>query len=209
MSPILRVTAAWTGFTGAPGYSNFYFRDFDGAELTNAGAAAAATRVEDFFKAIPAYLTNSTRITVRSDAELIEETNGEIVNVLNAGNRTAISGTGGVGGYSAATGAVVTWRTNGVVAGRRVRGRTFLVPLAAPAYAADGTITTGLVNTLQTAGGVFVNGAGSPDVGIWARPHKARTNKAGDLVPAREGAWFFATGLTVPSKVSVLRSRRD
>ena len=209
MATIMRVKARWSGFAGSPGYSNFYFRDFSSGAPTDADADAAADRVETFFQALPAYLTNATRITVQSDAEVIEETNGEIVSVLNAGARVAIAGTGGTGGYSAASGAVVTWRTGGVVAGRRVRGRTFLVPLAASAYGADGTITTGLVGTLQTAGAALISIAGSPDVGVWARPHKQHVNKAGETIPARDGSWWAATSVTVPTKVAVLRSRRD
>lgn len=209
MANILRVKAKWTGFSGAPGYSNFYFRDFSAGEPTDTDADAAADRVETFFNAIPAYLTNATRITLQSDADVINELDGKIVSVLNAGARTAIAGTGGVGGYSAASGAVITWRTNGVVVGRRVRGRTFLVPLAAPAYAADGTITSGLVNTLTTAGQALISAAGTPDLGVWARPTEQHINARGETVPARTGIWYVASSVTVPSKVSVLRSRRD
>lgn len=210
MASILRVKAKWTGFSGSPGYSNFYFRDTAGAAPTDAMAAAAATRIEDFFKALPAYLTNATRITLQSDAEVIEETTGEITTVLNAGTRVAVAGTATASGYSAASGAVVTWRSNGVVAGRRVRGRTFLVPLAYSAYATDGTITSGLLGTLSTAGNALISEAGTLDFGVWARPKQAVLHEDGvTWTGARDGSWFPASSVTVPSKVSVLRSRRD
>jgi hypothetical protein len=209
MAPILRVKARWSGFTGSPGYSNFYFRDFDSGSFTDAMADAAGDRVETFFGACATLFPNNVRITVQSDAEVIEETNGEIISVLSTGPRSAVAGTAAANAYSAASGVVVTWRTGGVVVGRRVRGRTFLVPTANVAYDLDGTLGSGPMNTIQTAANALAATTGSPDLGVWSRPHKARVAKDGTNVPARDGSWYVVTSVTIPDKVAILKSRRD
>lgn len=209
MAPILRVKARWSGFTGSPGYSNFYFRDFADGAFTDTVADAAGDRVESFFLAIQNLFPTAVKITVQSDAEVIEETTGDITQILSTGTRAAVSGTAAAAAYSGASGCVVTWRTNGVVAGRRVRGRTFLVPTANVAYDLDGTLQNSTVTTLQTAANALINQTGTPDLGVWARPHKARTSPTGEAIPARQGIWHVATSATIPDKVAILKSRRD
>lgn len=209
MASIMRIKAKWTGYTGAPGYSNFYFREFGENWATDATADAAADRVETFLGALLTLFPPALRVAVQSDAELLEETDGKLISVFNAGLRNTYAGSAVAAGYSAASGAVITWRSNGVVAGRRARGRTFLVPLASAAYASGGDLSANTLTTISNAATALAAGTGSPDLGVWSRPHEARVNKAGTAIPAREGVWHAVTSVTVPSKVAVLRSRRD
>lgn len=200
MATMLKVKAKWTGFTGAPGYSNFFFRDFSSTEPTDTEADLAADRIEAFFSAVKEFFPPTLQIAVQSDADVIEETTGELVTSLNAGTRVPVTGTGAAVGYSAASGIVVTWRTAGVRNGRRVRGRTFLVPCVPVAYAADGTLATGTITTVSTAATALRNAAGTPDLGVWARP----TGPG-----ATDGSWHAVNAHTVPDLAAVLRSRRD
>ena len=52
MTSLLKVTTRWSGFTGSPGYSNFYFRDFTSGEPTDVDADAAADRLDTFWVAV-------------------------------------------------------------------------------------------------------------------------------------------------------------
>lgn len=209
MATILRIKARWSGFTGGPGYSNFYFRDFSSGAPTDADADSAGDRVETFFGAIANLFPTAVKIRVQSDADVIEETNGEIQSVLSTGVRADVSGTAAANGYSGASGVVVTWRTGGVVAGRRVRGRTFLVPTANIAYDLDGTLQNSTITTLQNAANTLISAAGTPDLGVWARPTPEHQNTKGETIPARDGSWYVVTSATIPDKAAILRSRRD
>lgn len=200
MASIVKVKARWAGFIGSPGWSNFYFRDFSAGEPVTSDAQGAVDKTNVFFGAIKALFPTVVNFTVQPDVEVIEETTGELKNILMVPAPTAIVGTAAAAGYSAASGAVVTWRTNGVRNGRRIRGRTFLVPTANIAYDLDGTLQASTINTLTTAAATFSSATGTPDLGVWARP---------STPVATDGIWYAVSGATVPDKAAVLRSRRD
>src|SRR5687767_5845955 len=123
---MIKIKVKWSGFSGAPGWSNFYFDTGDATFHTPEHALNCATRVKDFFTVNSAYFPNGVNIAIQPDAEVIAPTTGEMTNVVNAGTIAPIVGAGTAGDkYSGASGIVVTWRTAGVRNGRRVRGRTF------------------------------------------------------------------------------------
>jgi hypothetical protein len=201
MTKMLKVTARWDGFVGAPGYSNFFFVDSNPGASFDSGAMAGASAVEAFFTAVKHLFPPTVNVTVQADVPLVEDSTGEITDYTSAGTRTAITGTAASAAYSAASGSVITWRTVGVRNGRRVRGRTFLVPLANVAYEANGSLVAGAITSMGNATGAILNPAtGTSSLGIWARPTAAG---------ASDGKWFDVMNATVPDKVAVLRSRRD
>lgn len=200
MANILRVKARWSGFTGAPGYSIFHFRDFTSEGFTPDEAAGAAARVRAFFSAASPYLPNTVGVTVEGEAEVIDIDSGEMVDVVAAGTHAIVNGSAGPGiGYAAPVGAVVSWRTNTVRNGRRMRGRTFLVPLSVAAYEQNGTLVAGAVTALNTAATGLRDNSIGLDLCIYGRPPK--------LVGA--GTYGPVIGHTVPDMAAVLSSRRD
>ena len=204
MVNILRVRSDWTGFVGAPGYTVMHFRDFNtgtggGTDGDAAQALAAATRVRTFFDAVKAFLPTSVRVSVSPEVDLLEDTTGELVNSFTIASPTAVQGTG-TGGYAGPQGAVINWRTAGIRNGRRIRGRTFLVPCVSSIFGVDGQIVAGSRATLVTAAAALADNAGTPDLGVYARPSGPG---------ATDGKWSVVTASTVPSLAAVLRSRRD
>lgn len=200
MVQMLKVTAKWAGFPGAPGYSNFYFRDFSVSETpTQAEAQGAVNRVNGFFGAIADRLPPSVNVTVQSEIQVIEATNGDLVTAYNVPVPTAIPGTAAETRYSGPTGIVVTWRTQTVVRGRRVRGRTFLVPVSNACFQADGTIEPTTHDDIAIAASALASASDTPDLGIWSRP----TSKT-----ATDGSFAPVTVASVPDMAAVLRSRR-
>jgi len=200
MAPILKVKARWDGFAGAPGWSNFFLGGFVADPPTTQEAIDAAARVRTFFDAIKGAFPAAVKINLQSDVEIIDEGNGELLDIRNAGVQASIAGTNTTPSFSGPTGMVVTWRTAGVRNGRRVRGRTFLVPVSSGLYEADGTINNTMVTTVSTAANGLLADTGHPDLGIWSRPSASG---------ATDGGWYPVTSATVPDKVAVLRSRRD
>lgn len=201
MASIIRVKARWQGFQGAPGYTIFHMRDFAAAEPTVAEADAAITRVKAFFTGIAPYLPAVVQVQVENDIEVIEETTGDLVNILSAASTSAVTGGAASGSpYAAPVGAVVTWRTTVVRNNRRIRGRSFLVPLSSTAFENNGTLVSTALTVINNAATALINPAGAPDLGVWARP----------TVPgANDGLWAAVSSFSVPDMGSVLRSRRD
>jgi len=199
---IARVRTEWTGFNGAPGYTNLFFRDFGGAEdpdVTNAVATLAAERVVTFWNAIEQYFPNDVTLRVDNIVDVLEDSTGTLIESYSTPVNAPIAGTN-AGSYSAASGGVIGWTTGSIRNGRRIRGRTFLVPLASLVMSTSGRIEPGVVNTIQTAASALADNTQTPDLGVWARPTASG---------ASDGQWAVCSGARVTDLPAVLRSRRD
>lgn len=154
------------------------------ADVLAAFAAAAALFPEDLV------------ITVPASGDSIDDTTGELTGVWTTTGGGTVEGTTAFG-TAAGVGACITWLTGGIVAGKKLRGRTFIVPIHAQNYAVDGTLVTSsllviqtLANDLQAAGGL----------GVWHRP----TTSGGS-----DGTSYGVIANKVSDKVAYLSSRRD
>lgn len=199
MAQMLRVTVNWTGFIGAPGYTNLYFRDFAAGDQTQAIADGSVAKVDTWLNAWIPSLPAAVTVGVDPSVEVIEDTTGQLQGFFNTTPEAAQPGTS-AGNYAAPTGGVVNWYTNGIRNGRRVRGRSFMVPLGPTAFALDGTLATTVLTTLRTATQTMIDAAGAGDIGVWSRPTVA--------APA-SGAWHAVSSFTIPDKAAILSSRRD
>jgi hypothetical protein len=209
MAEILRITARWNGFQGAPGYTNFHFREFSAGLDQQQYAAQAADRVAIFFNECRTLLPAGVQIQVQGEAALIEETNGEMQDIIGFTPPALILTPGtNLDGYAAAVGAVITWRTRVVRKGRRIKGRTFIVPLKGDAYGSDGTLSLDTVGQLNTAANNLNDDTKQPDFGVYARPTRTK-NADGSVSVANDGLWASVESHSVPDMGAVLRSRRD
>jgi len=200
MVEIAKITLAWTGFIGAPGFTNLYFRDFETSGLDQAIIDGSVAKVDSWSSSIQTRVPSSVVLQVQQVVPIIESTNGQIVRFMQA-TTAPVSRTGqGTGSYAAAAGACVNWYTDGVRNGRRVRGRSFIVPLAGSALASDGTIDNTQLTGLRSASTTMAAVGGTGDLGVWARPSGPG---------ATDGEWHSVTSVTIPDKTAVLRSRRD
>lgn len=191
---IQRVTSVWTGFSGAPGYTNFYF--LGNAEV---GGIAANFSVRMFWQEIRDRIPAGVTIATEAEHANIDETTGEVISYYTPEHEGAMSVAGSAaGGYSAPSGAVVGWNTDTVRAGRRVRGRTFIVPLGGNAYQSDGTLNPGVQTAIQGAANDLIASTVGNELVVWARPVNGAGGVAAPVVSAR-----------VPDMGAVLRSRRD
>lgn len=190
---MLRVTSMWTGFLGAPGYTNLFFDAF--AEQDR---QAVVDSVRTFWAALNNTLPSTVRIQVSGEIAIIDHLTGAVDAFENVTPPDQVQGLG-QGAYSSATGMSVTWLTNGVRGGRKVRGRTFVVPMAgAGAYDADGSLGAAAISNLNNAASTLI---ANRALIVWARPNPAEG--------LTTGAKFEVTGHRVTDKPAVLRSRRD
>lgn len=164
----------------------------------NAAPPVAAVRAA--FAAQRMWFPTGVTWTFPSAGDVIDDTTGHLAGSWSSpdgGTETA----GGPAQAAGGVGACIGWTTGGIVNGtkgpRRLRGRTFLVPLCAGNYDADGTFKPdqmlslqSLANALQAAG----------PLAVWHRP----TTKGGS-----DGTSAGVISNRVRDKVAFLSSRRD
>lgn len=211
MAFIGRVKLRWSGFIGGPGYSIFHFRDFGGTEPDASDMQIAVDRVDAFAEAIKGLIPYQTALTVESECEVLEDTDGSLVNVLAVTPAATHNSTVSLGPvFAGPVGAVLNWKTDAVRNNRRVRGRTFLVPLSSGAYEINGTLAAATITTIQTAATALRDTSSLADLCVWARPTPILDvdgNPTGEYNP--DGMTGLVTSSNVPDMAAVLRSRRD
>lgn len=197
MTSLYRVRTELTGFGGGPGVATMYFLDTD----------TAVASVHDFWGTVAAAMPPVVHMQVVPAGDIIESTTGTITGAWAASAVTEVVGQGAAD-YASPAGVIVGWGTNTILDGRRLRGRTFIVPLSFDAYQNDGTIgTTTLPNFVNAATGLISEQADS--FVIWHRPREAvAADGSRPAITARAGGHGLVVRHTVPDKVAVLRSRR-
>lgn len=191
---IHRVTLRWQGFPGAPGYSNFFFQGAADASR----AAASRGRVVSFVNEVIEVVAGGVGLTVEDEVATFDEASGALTGYASAGSNPVAAVAGGSGAYSGPSGGVISWNTDTVRGNRRVRGRTFIVPMKATAYDSDGSLSAAAIAALNDAAGELLQGGSPSGFGVWSRPG---VNGA--------GVFALVTSYRVPDLAAVLRSRRD
>lgn len=194
MARIYRHRVTFTGGPGGDGVATFYSLDPAGMELP----------LKDFWMlALKDLVPSTITITIPASGEQIEATDGSLVGAWASGSVLALPGGSG-GPFASPVGALVNWITPTFTDGSHIRGKTFLVPLAASVFDLTGNIAAGTLTVLQGLADVFVTSTANNFV-IWHRPIMA----PGNPIPTRNGSFAFVTSAVVPDKAVVLRSRRD
>jgi hypothetical protein len=192
--PYTQITARYSGFQGAPGYIRM---KFTGA-LTTAEANAAAANWKTFLSSIAVYGPSGSSITFDTAAQEYTDLGVQTGEVSITSVPTPINPVSSAA-YAGGSGAVINWLTNGFHLGRKVRGRTFLVPLTSSAFEANGTLINGVVTSITAAGATFATSTPQPViVSIKTGPGGVTSGFVSPIV-----------GASVPDRSAILRSRRD
>lgn len=184
------------GYTGSPGYTKLKFAPNVTAGPTTAEVNAAAAASRALLAATASMMPSAVSYNCQSTAQVFSDA-GVLQSEVGVGVLPAtINGSGGTT-YPGGVGGVIYWNTGAVNGGHKVRGRTYLVPLANAAFAGDGTLATALVSSLQTAVNTFVGSGTSPCVNTRALGKPGRVN----------GTIQILSG-TVKDRTAFLRTRR-
>jgi hypothetical protein len=186
----------WNGFSGAPGYTNLHFEL--GTTPTTTQLNDTLTKVRTFFNAIAPYMPTGVNITYPFIFEQFDAATGELAQTFPVTSPAPTSGAS-TGNYASSTGACMTWSTGSIVNGRRLRGRTFLVPMGTAGFASDGTLSAALVTAANTAAATLIASTSGLALNIWARPDPGAAN----------GVIGAVTAGNMADRAAVLRSRRD
>lgn len=152
--------------------------------------------IKTAYQQIASQLPSGVSIGIPGTGDVIEDTTGELVGTWTATGAGIVSGAAAAPA-AAGVGACVTWLTGGIVNGRRLRGRTFLVPLSAAAFDSDGTLIAGAYAAVNS----FASGMmGAGPVAVWHRP---------TTVGGSDGNSYGLVAYKTSDKVAFLSSRRD
>jgi hypothetical protein len=190
MPDIARIPVVWSGFSGGPGVNTFYS---DVADVD-----IATTALHTFYEAIDTFIPDVVDINVPGSGDTISDSSGILTGTWTATATPAQVNGGATGTYAAPVGAVVNWLTSAIVDGRRLQGKSFIVPLTDAAFDSDGSIVSGFLTTLRNAAAALAATADS--IKVWHRPT--------DPGPSG-GSSAAVTSSRVPDLAAVLRSRRD
>lgn len=189
MATMHRFNCAWQNWPGAPGVSTFYTDT-----ATDISTVTDALRA--FWNSLAGMIPSGLTIQVPSNGDAIDDTDGSIVGAWSDGTPVLVVTGSGAGAYAGNAGAVVHWLTTGVVNGRRVRGRTFVVPIIATQYETNGSLSAAALTTLNGAASTLVTAIGA-GMRVWHRPK-----------PPAAGSSFAVSNHRVPDLAVSLRSRR-
>jgi hypothetical protein len=141
--------------------------------------------------ALPTGLT----IQVANSGDDIDDAAGNLIGTWSSTPAPALVTGTGSGQWAEGVGLRIVWNTNGIHAGKRVRGSTFMVPTVSAAFEGGGGLVAATQSQFQTAATTLI--ASAPSLVIWSRPSSTLAGESNAIVSA-----------TVPDAVSWLRSRR-
>jgi hypothetical protein len=189
-----QITFRWNGFTGAPGYTRMKFL----GALTVADANTAAANMRTWLLAsLGTFAPAGSSISCDSTVGVYGDDGVQTGEITLTAVPSSISPTG-AGAYAGGAGAVVNWVTGAFHLGRKVRGRSFLVPLTQTAFQSDGTLSSAYQVSLQNASTAFATSSPTPII-FSKKPFGGGFATSLAVV----------TGATVPDRTAILRSRRD
>lgn len=202
--PLLRVKARWNIPGAGTAYSVLHYGQSTGEPVTEAEAVASVGATRTFFEAIKGLLPTPVTIDYMTDVEEIDVATGNLLGVTSAPTVASTTGTAGAANsWSAPSGACITWNTAGLrtvtAKPRRVRGRTFIVPLSTLAYDTSGNLSATALTTLNSAATGLRGNFNGQTFCIFGRPGP------GGTVP---GGSYAVTGHRITDQSAILRSRR-
>lgn len=173
-------------------------------DSTGAGLAALATesvaRVRAAFAAMSPSLATGTSFTPNLLVDEIDENTGSIVNQVAASAPAATAGAAAGSLLPLQTMVVAQYQTATFIAGRRLRGRSYIPGLTTGAIGAGGTVVVAVINAINawnTALGTTVVTATNQRV--WHRP---------DPVTHVGGLSAVVASRSANTQFAVMRSRR-
>lgn len=193
---VRQILVDWSTVNGGGKVSVFNFN----AETVVASQRAA---LNTFLGAVDAICHNTATWTIRTSGNAYNEATGELQ--ADWVDSTPFSGTGAISAGSPeadAVQALVRWGTGSVVAGRFLKGRTF-IPGVAQGAIVSGNLGPTSVAALAAAGNALIGA--NVGLSVWRRPHTA---SAGDPRPSYSGVLEAAVICTAWPEMAVLRRRR-
>lgn len=141
-----------------------------GSDFTGS-AAAVTSAIRAWFQGMQSSIPDDVTISFPSEVFEKDAATGELLDVLTITPPATVTGSFS-SSYPANAGCVVKWSTGIVVNGRRLNGRTFLVPRAG-IFTINGNVDGAVIAADATRHATLISAltaAGNP-LGVWSRTH--------------------------------------
>lgn len=197
MITVMRVRTALTGWVGGPGLMTQYFTS-PTEDITAATHARAYVHTL-IGTALGLVFTNQVTWVVAPEVDIVDPATGHTTATFVEDTVHSATGGGGPTMAPPACAGLVQWLTGTYIAGRSIKGRSFIGPMAEEHIDASGQVLDATKTAVDAALYAYLGGIDYGDAQVvWHRP------KAG----AGGSAHPVSTG-TIEKKVAVLTSRRD
>lgn len=209
MTNIYVARVNWTGSYGHEGISRFAFVSSDGGVPTNTQRDGVLTAIETMLNAGGHNLPTDVTWAIDPIVETFDGVLGTILGELPTAGAVAPGVGGGTSSYANGVGLIIKWKTGGTFNGRRIQGRTFIVPLDGYCFNTEGSILPEVVGEWQGYANTYIGAMGPLNVDplVWGRPQDV---KATARRPAHHnvGHWATISTAIVASKPAILGRRR-
>lgn len=162
-------TARWQGARVGAGASVFHFESIAGPTA----AAGLATAVRTLMQSLAGTLPNDVQISF--DTEVRELANdGTLIDVYPVTPPASVTGAGTTA-FANGTGILVRHSTGVILNGRRILGRTFLVPVTGNSFADNGDVLGATQTTVNNAFATFITNSATAgaNFAVWSRANAA------------------------------------
>lgn len=181
--------ALWTTAGGGKGYSTFHML----TATSVADAQSFADAVRAFFNSNAALFPDEVTIDFATEVTVLA-LDGTLVGVYGVTKPAVVNGTS-TAPYNRAAGARIDWVTGEIVSGRRLTGRTYLVPAGSTAFDAAGLLTSASISAITATGTTLITALSTNGtMCVWSKTH---------------GVQKEVLSASVPGKGAILRGRRD
>lgn len=196
------VRSNWSGATGGPGLTQMAISFAAGASWTSSNAQSAVDAVRKFWDAQKAQLPNELSIQVQGTVDLYDQNSALLTGSVSAATVPLPVAGLSTSSYAGGVGYRFTWATGSINRGRRVVGKTYVVPAASSMFDVDGTLQATNKSGMQVAGQTLLTdlSAAGGQLVVWSRPRPIGTG--GGLI-------FAVASCQIADKTAILRNRRD
>jgi hypothetical protein len=185
MTILSRYRTVFSGVAGTPWYSNIFFDE----NVTS--SPLYGEFVADFWTALNAVMCTPVTWSVIPEVAFIDDATGQIIDLSTwAGEGGSAANTNEDMPY--ANQALINWRTGTYLAGRELRGKTF-VPALTQAANDNGQLIAGTRASIDAAAEELISD-GNGAMRVFSPTHLTSSP---------------ITSSDVPAKIAILRSRRD
>jgi hypothetical protein len=189
------------GPTTSPWSGTSYFYSSTAVDLSS--------QISPLFDAIKQYFPPAMIWTFPGWYRELDETNGKLTDIVVGASQGTIQAPASSLAVAPSQGLQIRWNTNGFPHGRRVVGRTYLVPMLVNTYGTDGLGIASTCNTINAAADALRSRSGN-ELSIWNRPiTKKDPNDPTNDILVRPGSRWPVISTVCPRKPVQLSSRRD
>lgn len=196
------VRTEWSGTTGGPGLTQMAMAYQGGTSWTPSAAQSAVDAVRGFWASMTSSLPNELSLSVDPQVDMYDEVSGQLTQSLSVVTPPASVAGAATGSYAGGVGVRFNWNTGAIMNGRRVVGRTYVVPAAAGVFESNGTVLGTVITNLTGYGTTLLSNLAAANLAlvVWSRPATTSSN---------DGAMTVVQTASVPDKSAILRGRRD